>query len=949
MEIMTDVRPMSAADPSPVPPLSVRPLSPEIDRLARLQAVTAALSESLTPGQVAEVVVEQGLGALGARAGSLALLTEDGRELELVRAVGYPVERIEPWRRFSVDAPVPIADAVRTGQPVFLENWDAWLVRYPAAAPGDSPADRQEAWAALPLLVEGRAIGGIGLTFPGARTFDDADRDFILTLTRQCAQALERSRLYDAARQARARAEAAQERMAFLAEVSAATAASLDYETTLSDVARLAVPGIADWCAVDVLGEDGALQRLAIAHVDPAREKWGRELQDRYPSDPDAPHGVRNVLRTGRAEFYPDIPDALLAASARDPEHLALLRAVGFASVIIVPLQARGRTLGAVTLVTTSESGRRYDEGDLAFAGEIARRAGLAVDNARLFRQAQEERNGNAIILESITDAFYALDRDWRYTYVNRQCERYYNKPREELLGNVVWDVFPMAAGTAFEEQFRRVMRDRTAAHFEARSPLTGCWLEMHVHPSANGLSVYFRDITERKQAEEERRYVTTHARCLLWHGTIVEFDDGGFRWDTDVSDEAAAQAFFPLERLPEEKYTRAWYRHRLPEGQALTDRLSSEALRAGRRHYSAEFRCRDRDGRVRWFFEQVSLDPRPLRPTGPEGARQVRQWRTVGVCTDITERLQALEAIRESEQRFQGLADAAPVLIWMSDEDALCTYLNKSWLDFTGRTPEQDLGNGWIEGVHPDDLARCQGIYRSAFEDREPFEMEYRLRRHDGEYRWVLDSGRPRFLESGAFAGFIGSCLDITERRRAEQSLMENEARQRAFLRDILKSVTEGKLILCETAEDLPSRLPPAGEPVALDAAALSTVRQATRATAAAQGLDTTRVYDLMTAVHEAAMNAVVHAKGGFATVCAGASGTVQVWVGDGGTGINIDSLPRMTLERGATTAGSLGHGFFLMLQSVDRLYLLTGPEGTTVVLEQERVEPEPAWLAGR
>ncbi len=180
----------------------------------------------------------------------------------------------------------------------------------------------------------------------------------------------------------------AEDRLRFLAEASSLLAGSLDYATTLESVARLAVPGMADWCAVDIVSDEGTVERLAVAHVDPEKVALARSLEQRYPSNPDAAHGIPQVLRTGRSEIYPEIDDALLVTTARDAEHLALLRSVGFRSAMVVPLLVRGSAVGAITLIA-SESGRTFDQDDLALAEDLARRAAAAVDNARLFGQAQ--------------------------------------------------------------------------------------------------------------------------------------------------------------------------------------------------------------------------------------------------------------------------------------------------------------------------------------------------------------------------------------------------------------------------------------------------------------------------------------------------------------------------------------------------------------------------------
>jgi PAS domain S-box-containing protein len=136
--------------------------------------------------------------------------------------------------------------------------------------------------------------------------------------------------------------------------------------------------------------------------------------------------------------------------------------------------------------------------------------------------------------------------------------------------------------------------------------------------------------------------------------------------------------------------------------------------------------------------------------------------------------RQRAIDNLRESEERFRLIANAAPVMIWMSGTDKLCTYVNKPWLDFTGRSMDSELGGGWAEGIHPEDLQRCLDTFTQSFDRREEFRMEYRLRRYDGEYRWVLDHGVPRFDQDGPFVGFIGIGVDVTDRKKTEQALQQ-------------------------------------------------------------------------------------------------------------------------------------------------------------------------------
>jgi PAS domain S-box-containing protein len=178
----------------------------------------------------------------------------------------------------------------------------------------------------------------------------------------------------------------AEEGHRFLAEASRMLADSLDVQQTLGTVARLAVPEIADWCAVDLADGDG-IERVAVAHVDPARIELARAMQDRYPPDPRTNTGVYGVLRHGIAELYPEISDEMLVAGARDAEHLEIVRSVGLRSAMLVPMRLRDRVLGVISFVS-AESGRRFDEHDLALAEDLALRAAAAVENARLYETA---------------------------------------------------------------------------------------------------------------------------------------------------------------------------------------------------------------------------------------------------------------------------------------------------------------------------------------------------------------------------------------------------------------------------------------------------------------------------------------------------------------------------------------------------------------------------------
>jgi PAS domain S-box-containing protein len=238
---------------------------------------------------------------------------------------------------------------------------------------------------AVPLLIGSRNSGSLVTYYRTRHSFTDVEVQTGRALGNLAAAAITTAELYEEQHRSREAAERLNRRAAFLAEASALLAGSLDYQATLRAVANLAVPHIADWCAVDIVDDRGEIQRLAVAHVDPAKVEYARVLGEQYPQDRESPDGIHAVIRTGRAAMLAEIPDELIAARARTPEHLRIIRELGLTSYICVPLIAHGRTLGALTFVS-AESGRRYDEHDLRFAEDVAYRAALAVDNAHTYR-----------------------------------------------------------------------------------------------------------------------------------------------------------------------------------------------------------------------------------------------------------------------------------------------------------------------------------------------------------------------------------------------------------------------------------------------------------------------------------------------------------------------------------------------------------------------------------
>jgi len=381
------------------------------------------------------------------------------------------------------------------------------MARYPQAGAIHSEGGYSAA-AVIPLMLDRRAIGGLTLSFPGPRAFTEDERSYLLALGAQCAQALERARLYEAEQAARRLAERQRDQLAFLAEASFVLDSMFDSHGRLQRLAELAVPRIADWCAIDLL-EDGEIQHVAVIHSDPAKLSLAMDLRARYPTDLSARKGVPEVLRTGTSQLIPVITDEMIVQGARDPEHLRLIRELGMSSAMVVPLIVRGRTLGALTLVA-AESRAHYGEQDLAFAEELARRAALSLDNVRLF----EEQQRIARMLQSSL-----LPRRLPKIPGIRTAARYIAAGQGNEVGGDFYDVF------STESAWSVVIGDvqGKGAHAAALTALVRYTIRaesQHDHSAARILS-RLNGAMLREQADEDARF------CSVLYARVVPVNGG--------------------------------------------------------------------------------------------------------------------------------------------------------------------------------------------------------------------------------------------------------------------------------------------------------------------------------------------------------------------------------------------------------------------------------------
>jgi PAS domain S-box-containing protein len=348
----------------------------------------------------------------------------------------------------------------------------------------------------------------------------------------------------------------AQQREQFLARATEVLGSSLDYEETLQAVANLAVPTFADWCLVQLADEEGHPRRIAVAHRDPSMIELALRTSADYPPDMDSPTGPAAILRDGHTEFFPDITPEQVDAAARDDRHREMLRVLQLRSAVSVPLATAGRIIGVLTLVN-GESGRRFEDGDVAFAEALAARAAAAIEYARLFREGVRFKR----LLDATSDAVLLVDvDDGEIVYANQGAVEQLGRPVEELLGSRLHDHLDTPDATAIQTAIEALSGDRVDARTETLHlvrpagptiPVEVRLQPVNVPAEPPRILAVARDLRERVQAEETLRTLAAaeHARAAELNAVIRAMGEGVFVCDREgriILANPAAEDVFP-------------------------------------------------------------------------------------------------------------------------------------------------------------------------------------------------------------------------------------------------------------------------------------------------------------------------------------------------------------------------------------------------------------------
>jgi PAS domain S-box-containing protein len=592
---------------------------------------------------------------------------------------------------------------------------------------------------------------------------------------------------FAAERAMRAQAEDARRRLEFLSRTSAILSRSLDYHTTLRRLARLTVPWLADWCGVDLLQEDGSFDRVAVAHVDPAKVDMAYELFRRYAGDSNSSNIINLVVESGQVQLIPTITDEMLVQRARDENHLQLMRRLQLHSLVLVPLKGREGPLGVLTLAS-AESQRDFDEQDIALAEELARRAAVAVENAHLYSQAtryneeleervaqrtqelEEEARRHRLaesrfraLLESAPDAMVIVDEASRITLVNSQTEALFGYQREELLGQEISILIPdllevgddVHTGTVEDgEPEAGTGIDRIARHKDGHR----IEVEISSNPlrTAQGLLhiTVFRDVSERREAERQLR----ESQMQLAEAQQIA-RVGSWSWDVASNKVSWSDEMFRIYGITPEQFDgtyEAFLERVEPEDRAHIDRVVRASFE-NHQPFSYYERIRWPDGTLRVLHSHGKVE------TDEEG----NVARLLGTCQDITELKQTEQALRQSEALYRSIAQNIPSgAVFVVDRDMRYRLAEGPIL------PELGLVGDGVEGktiyeVLPGDEARARISWYEAALAGQTVSGELGVGN-----RTFLIQMTPLFDEEGEIYATLALAQDITERKEAEETM---------------------------------------------------------------------------------------------------------------------------------------------------------------------------------
>jgi PAS domain S-box-containing protein len=395
-------------------------------------------------------------------------------------------------------------------------------------------------------------------------------------------------------------------------------------------------------------------------------------------------------------------------------------------------------------------SARREAEAELTAAKEALRQANARMEN----------------MLESLTDAFCAVDFDWRITYINGRALQLLaplNKTREGLLGKRLWDEFEELGGSNLAAEIERAMSTRQTGSREFFYPRLAVWIEARMYPSPDGLTLYFHDVTRRRADQQALIDGNSRLQVALAAGRL-----GDWRWDA-ASDrislgERAAEI---LGLAPDEPHAWSELRARLDEPDRET--VHSEVLHAfaSRTDLNIECRLLPDGGQARW----VALVGRADYADPALGDSVTGM---TGVMQDISARKNAEDSLRQSEEVLRALANTIPQLAWMARADGAIVWFNERWYEYTGSTPDSATGWGWQDTVEPDALPAMLEHWRASIRSGAPFEMEYPIRGADGQYRWFLTRVNAVRDRNGKVVRWFGTNTDVDQVKRVEQALRE-------------------------------------------------------------------------------------------------------------------------------------------------------------------------------